>query len=82
MTKPDAKYLITTADGHAAETAYGFVREPTEHQAERLEYLRAQCLALHEDILRFCPPGRERAVALTNLEQAAMWANKSVAHEA
>lgn len=25
------------------------------------------------------PPSRERAVAITNLEQAAMWANKGIA---
>lgn len=29
-------------------------------------------------IISHCPDGRERALALTNLEQAVMWAEKSV----
>lgn len=28
-----------------------------------------------------CPPSRERALAVTNLEQAVMWANKAISRD-
>lgn len=31
-----------------------------------------------EQILRYVPEGRERSLALTKLEEAAMWANKGI----
>lgn len=44
--------------------------------------IRAAARIAAETILLMCPPSRERSLALTNLEQAVMWANASVARQA
>lgn len=46
---------------------------------ERFETLRGVARDLGHTIEDLCPPTRERALALTNLEQALMWAVASVA---
>jgi hypothetical protein len=52
---------------------------PHGDQPARYEELRGKALKLAEDITRACPPGRERALAITNLEQAIFWANAAIA---
>lgn len=52
---------------------------PMPGQSERYEKLRAKAKELAGMILDFCPESREQALALTNLEQAVMWANASIA---
>jgi len=52
---------------------------PKEGQAERYQDLRDQCKDLALNILGCCPPGRERALALTKLEEASFWANAAIA---
>lgn len=39
----------------------------------------AKCLAA--EIIKGCPPGRERSLAITKLEECLMWANASVLRE-
>jgi hypothetical protein len=53
--------------------------KPITDQAERYEYLRKLGLDLGEAILACCPNSREASLAMTNLEQAIMWANASIA---
>ena len=53
--------------------------KPINDQAERYEFLRKAGLTLAEDILACCPNSRETSLALTNLEQAIMWANAAIA---
>lgn len=48
-------------------------------QAGRYETMRCKAKELARQFLEFCPPGRERALAMTNLQQAVMWANASIA---
>jgi hypothetical protein len=69
MTKADQEYLDRAFHYHA----------PKDDQPERYAALRAQARALALDIFQFCPPSRERSLALTNLEQAVMWANAAIA---
>lgn len=45
-----------------------------------VQKLRQAFGAIHETVEHLAPPSRERSVALTNLEQAAMWAIKAVVH--
>jgi hypothetical protein len=45
-----------------------------------LERLSDAAKAYTEALRTFCPPSRERALAETNAEQAAMWASKAVTH--
>lgn len=50
-----------------------------DDQLERYEKLRDEAKQLAMSITQFCPPSRERALAITNLEQAMMWANAGIA---
>lgn len=52
---------------------------PKGNQTERYAILRNQAKVLANDIVRECPESREKALALTNLQQAVMWANASIA---
>lgn len=45
----------------------------------RFEEIRRLGISLGEGILVHSPPSRERSLALTNLEQAVMWAIASIA---
>ncbi len=53
--------------------------KPITDQAERYVYLRDLAMKLAEAIMATCPNSRETSLALTNLEQAIMWANASIA---
>lgn len=52
---------------------------PTPEQVEKYTKLRAQAKDLAMTIALLCPDSRERSLALTNLEQAIMWANAAIA---
>lgn len=55
---------------------------PKEGQPARYEILRNKAKELSYLIVELCPDSREKALALTNLEQAIFWANASIArHE-
>lgn len=53
--------------------------KPFGDQPERYEALRSIAKSLAYRIHRSCPQSRERSLALTNLQQAIMWANASIA---
>lgn len=55
--------------------------KPKEGQPEKYEKLRTAAKSLAWDICESCPDSRERSLALTNLEQAIMWANASIARK-
>jgi len=52
---------------------------PNEHQQDRYTTLRGLAKSLAYAIERNCPDSREKSLALTNLQQAIMWANASIA---
>lgn len=52
---------------------------PKDTQPERYELLRDLAKSLARVIVETTPPGREQALALTNLEQAIFWANAAIA---
>lgn len=52
---------------------------PKDGQPERYEHLREAAKELARDIQGMCPESREKSLALTNLEQAVMWANAAIA---
>lgn len=77
-TMPPAKYAMTPAD--AAQLARVFTyHTPKDDQGARYVALRKQAQRLAETFLAFVPPGRERALAMTNLEESIMWANAGIA---
>lgn len=53
----------------------------TAEQSEILALLNREFTTLESRILRHVPVGRRQSLALTNLEQAAMWAAKAVAKD-
>lgn len=53
--------------------------KPISDQAPRYEEIRAKALELAELLAVKCPNSRELSLAFTNLEQAIMWANASIA---
>jgi hypothetical protein len=52
---------------------------PVGDQAARYTRIRSEAKGLALTIASLCPEGREKALALTNLEQAVMWANAGIA---
>lgn len=55
----------------------------TEAQAGRYATLRFRGLRIALAIQQCCPESREKALAITSLQQAIMWANAAIAiHEA
>lgn len=52
---------------------------PKEDQPQRYGELREKAHEMALLILEYCPPSRERSLALTALEESNMWANASIA---
>jgi hypothetical protein len=52
--------------------------DPSDESIAKIRILREKFSELQDAIDQCAPPSRERAVALTNLETAAMWAIKAV----
>ena len=52
---------------------------PKGDQAQRYEDIRKSARVLAYLINTECPESREKSLALTNLQQAIMWANASIA---
>lgn len=52
---------------------------PKGDQPERYEWLRREAKALALLVMDFCMESRERSLAITKLEEFAMWANKAIA---
>lgn len=52
----------------------------TDNQADKIETLRIKFSDLY-DALEELTPSRESSLALTKLEEAQMWANKSISRE-
>ena len=74
----DNKYEPSLEDVAKVENAFVY-HAPKEGQPERYTLIRDEAKALALLILANCPPSRERSLAITNLEQAIMWANASIA---
>jgi hypothetical protein len=54
---------------------------PTPGAILVIEALREGFINLAENVEMVCPPGRERSLAITNMEQALMWAVAAIARE-
>ena len=53
--------------------------KPFGDQPQRYEQIRADAKVMALTIQECCPESREKSLALTNLQQAVMWANASIA---
>lgn len=52
---------------------------PKDDQPKKYERLRSEAKNLAYLIDTYCPDGREKSIAFTNLEQCIMWANAAIA---
>lgn len=52
---------------------------PKEDQPARYELIRSEAKKLAYTIIENTPNSREQSLAITNLEQAIMWANAGIA---
>lgn len=52
---------------------------PTGGKADRHKMLRASAIDMAAEIYAHVPVGRERSLAITNLQEVLMWANAGVA---
>ncbi|MDE1673858.1 DUF7681 family protein [Nocardia gipuzkoensis] len=68
----------TSAD---IENRFAYHPATTPERRDEHEDIRAQHKALAHHIDRVVPPGREKSLALTNLEQAMFWANAAIARQ-
>ena len=73
-----SKYPISNEDRERIEKSFTY-HPPVEGQAPRYMEIRALGRALAENIIESCPRSRERALALTKVEEAVMWANAAIA---
>lgn len=55
-------------------------QKPSPDGLEKITSLREAFSSLHDLIETLSPQSRERALAITKLEETAMWAIKSVVH--
>lgn len=53
--------------------------KPLPGQPERYEKIRADAKVLAYTIQDCCPESREKSLAITNIQQAVMWANAAIA---
>ena len=52
---------------------------PKGDQPARYTEIRDEAKKLAHTINRLCPDGREKSLAITNLEEVVMWANAAIA---
>jgi len=72
--------IYTPSDKMKSEIHTRFTYHPPKNdQSIRYEVIRKEALDFAKLITALCPESRELSLALTNLEQAVMWANASIA---
>ena len=74
----DKKYPITAEQQKDLDKRFSY-HAPKDDQPDRYVSMRAAGLTVGQAILENTPKSREQSLALTNLEQAIMWANAAIA---
>jgi hypothetical protein len=54
---------------------------PPKDDIDIIETLRTDFKVTASGVVKFCPPGRERSLALTKLEEALIWAVAGIARK-
>lgn len=73
-----AKYTVSDDEHRAIVERFTTHHVPWGDQQPRMAQICGMLYELSLTFLELCPPSRERSVALTHLEEASMWANKSI----
>lgn len=71
-------YTVTQEDQARLEKDFSY-HPPKADQVPRYNQIRRGAKELAGLLHTCCPASRERSLALTNLEQAVMWANAAIA---
>ena len=71
-------YSPTPVQRERIETNFTY-HKPQEGQPERYERIRDEAKRLAGILVTNCPESRELSLALTQLEDAVMWANAAIA---
>lgn len=61
------------------EHRFAFHAAPTQEKRDEHTSVRQNCRALADFINEHVPEGREKALAITHLEEVMMWANAAIA---
>jgi len=72
------EYKVSEKDEKQIENNFTY-HTPKDDQGIRYERIRLEAKLFAESLVLVCPPSRELSLALTNLENAVMWANASIA---
>lgn len=77
----DSLYVYEVEGDNVERLESNFTYHPPigDYQSERYEFIRNEAREYAEKLMRMCPQSRELSLALTNLEQAVMWANAAIA---
>ena len=60
------------------DTRFSYHR-PSSDQIEKYASIRTKARSMAEMMNQLCPESRELSLAMTNMEQAVMWANAAIA---
>lgn len=76
---PGGKFPMITKED--LENRFSFHPATTEETKQAHEAIRNICLRVAIDINTIVPDGREKALAITNLEEVMFWANAGIARK-
>ncbi len=72
--------IYTPSENDAKKLVNNFTYHPLHgDQPARYENIRGEGQEYAKTLTALCPPSQELSLALTNLEQAIMWANAAIA---
>lgn len=61
------------------ENRFSYHKSKNNETAASHQYIRDLCLGIATEINRIVPEGREKALAITHLEEVMFWANAGIA---
>lgn len=73
------KYTPSEADLNKVENGLSYHPVKDDEQGQRYAHNRAAAHEFVKALMVNCPPSRELSLAITNLQQALMWANAAIA---
>ena len=75
----EPEIILTDAQESDLRNRFGYHKPATDEHRQSIAYSREDFHRMARRLTALRPPGREAALAITNLEQAAFWANAAIA---
>lgn len=73
------RYPLTDEAAARIDKAFTYHAPKNDDQVDRYTRIRSLYHELARAVVQMTPPGREQALALTELEASSMWANAAIA---